>query len=110
MRYKNHDHLPQYLFRSSIPDLPRLFTLLDGIGDLLAGHDNLATVPFCATIATNILGKPLQPGARKQFFKLVASFLRHHTSPDSKVSLKFMEGVVMKGITDPDRGVRLSAG
>ncbi|KAK1226693.1 hypothetical protein PQX77_010337 [Marasmius sp. AFHP31] len=96
--------------RSSISDLPQLFTLLHGIADLLIGHDSLATVPFCASIATNLVGKPLEPGVRKQLFKLVASLLRCHTSPSPEAHLRFMEGVVMKGIADPDRGVRLSAG
>ncbi|KAL0070158.1 hypothetical protein AAF712_002648 [Marasmius tenuissimus] len=96
--------------RSSISNLPQLLTLLNGIADLLVGHDNFATVPFCASVATNLVGKPLEPGVRKQLFKVTASLLRCHSSSSPEAHLRFMEGVVMKGITDPDRGVRLSAG
>ncbi|KAL0577467.1 hypothetical protein V5O48_004536 [Marasmius crinis-equi] len=103
------DDIARRIKSSSRSNPGDLLILLQDLPGLLAGHENLATFPFCASVVRRLMGESTEPAARKQVYGLLSSMLRNHTSAEFDMSTRFMENVVMKGVTDQDRGVRLSA-
>ncbi|KAG7097441.1 hypothetical protein E1B28_004786 [Marasmius oreades] len=91
-------------------DLTVALQKLQDISSLLPDFEGLATIPFCRDIATYVLGDDhTTVEVRKLLFKVVSSMLRRHTASDPEMDLKIID-IVLNGLKDRDRGVRLNAG
>ncbi|KAJ7098650.1 hypothetical protein B0H15DRAFT_771712 [Mycena belliarum] len=73
----------------------------------------LSTLPAGLSVVARLLDGPeeeVPPGVRRRAFTVLSNMIRHHTITPAREGMDHASNTILRGVSDPDRSVRLGAG